>query len=162
MPPAANTLTAAGAAALTRSVEMATGLGAGLLVYTTLAAPPPGIALVHATDPLAARQAGAWARYHGVGTAWEIDLAALTADAADAVLEHAGSTLAHIRLVGTDADHAACAALGRLLATLALRGYAGTVTRALACGANATPAALPGACGLAEVPPHIPPFSALL
>ena len=41
MPPAANTLTVAGADALARSVELATGLGAGLLVYTTLAAPPP-------------------------------------------------------------------------------------------------------------------------
>ncbi len=152
MPPASNMLTVAGAAALAGSVEVAVSLGAGLLVYTTLAAPPPCIALVHGTDRLAAWQAGAWARYHGVGTAWEIDLATLRAETAATVLEHTGTTLAHVRLLGTDADHAACEALGCLLAALALRGYTGTVTRAPARAANAKPEAVPVACGPAEAP----------
>ena len=117
-------------------------LGAGVLLRRPAPECPTALptALVHGTDPEAARQSARWAAAHGAGTAWELRPSAFDADRWAAVLDATGPHLAHVRLLGAgpEAQSAAADGTGWLLGRLALRVYGGTVTLA-----PSSPGALP-------------------
>lgn len=97
--------------------------------------PPPErplgrAALVHGTDPAAARRAAEWAERHDTHTCWEVCTADFDPDRWAAVLDATGSRLAHVRLLGAGPEAQAADdtdGTGWLLGRLALAGYDGTV-----------------------------------
>lgn len=114
-------------------------LGAGLLLPTPVDAPlAVRTALVHRTDPDAARRAADWATRHGAQTAWAVTPARHTPDALRRTLDATAGTLAHVRLIGggPEAETSDDAGTGALMAALALRGYGGTVSLAPSPGAD--------------------------
>ena len=113
---------------------------AGLLLPKPVPDPPAAtrLALVHDSDPDAARAAAAWARSRGAGTCWDVTPGRLGTDLIDRVLDATLPTLAHVRLPGSgpEADDPGSAGTGTLLTQLALRGYAGTVALIPSPGAD--------------------------
>ncbi len=124
--------------ALAGAVSAARRFGAGLLTSEPHSAPLPHVplALVHGTCAADARQAAAWARYHGVATAWTVAPGDLEKEEAAQVLALTTATLAHVRLLGSGPEGHAHEGLGTLMAHLALGGFAGTISLAPSPGAN--------------------------
>jgi hypothetical protein len=128
------------------TIRLAVLLGAGVIVPAAelsdaaldpLVAPATAahvaFLLAHGTDPAEARRIRLLAERHRCGLSWHVDPARdRLEDLAAPVLDAAGAWLQHIRLLGSGPESAASEGrgIGALLATLALRGWDGTLTLA--------------------------------